>query len=47
MESKITIFESDIEDGVMSRNKKFYKEDITLDEINKVFLNIRINNRNN
>ena len=43
MESKITIFESDIEDGVMSRNKKFYKEGITLDEINKEFLNIRIN----
>lgn len=43
MESKITIFESGIVDGVISRNKKFYPERTTEEEINKKFLNVRLN----
>lgn len=42
MESKITIFESGIEDGIMSRNKKFYKDDISEEEINQLFLETRL-----
>ena len=43
MESKITIFESGIEEGIMSRNKKFYPEGTSIDEINKIFLQVREN----
>lgn len=43
MESQITIFESGIIDGIMSRNKKFYKKGTTIEEINQKFLNVRIN----
>lgn len=43
MQSKIKIFESGIADGIMSRNKKFYEEGITDEEINKKFLNVRLN----
>lgn len=42
MESKIRIFESGIEEGIMSRNKKFYKEGTTAEEIDKIFLGVRI-----
>ncbi len=43
MESKIKIFESGISEGIMSKNKKFYKEEITEEEINKLFLEVRMN----
>lgn len=43
MKSKITIFESGIADGIMSRNKKFYEEDTTIEEINEMFLKVRNN----
>lgn len=42
MESKITIFESGIEDGIMSKNKKFYTEGTTEEEIRSKFLETRI-----
>ncbi len=42
MKPKITIFESGIEDGVMSRNKKFYKDDMSQEEINQLFLETRL-----
>lgn len=42
MKSKIKIFESGIIDGVMSRNKKFYSEEMTQEEITKKFLETRI-----
>lgn len=41
MESKIKIFESGIEEGIMSRNKKFYKDGTSEEEINKLFLEVR------
>lgn len=37
MKSQIKIFETGIEDGIMSRNKKFYKEGLSQEEINKIF----------
>lgn len=43
MESKIIIFESGVSDGIMSNNKKFYKENLSQDTIDKVFLKNRIN----
>lgn len=43
MESKIKIFETGKSEGVMSRNKKFYPEDYTEEDINKQFLETRIN----
>lgn len=42
MKSKIIIFESGISDGIMSNNKKFYPENLSQDEINKIFLETRI-----
>ena len=42
MKSQITIFESKIEDGIISRNKKFYPDSMTQEEIEKAFLNTRI-----
>lgn len=42
METQITIFESGISDGIMSRNKKFYSPDMTQEEINQKFLETRI-----
>ena len=43
MESRIKIFETGINNGVMSRNKKFYPESLTEEEIKKIFLETRIN----
>lgn len=43
MKSQITIFESGIADGIMSRNKKFYPEGTTEQKIDELFLNVRIN----
>ena len=43
MESKIKIFESGIAEGIMSKNKKFYKEGTTEEEINDLFLEVRMN----
>lgn len=42
LRTQIKIFETGIEDGIMSRNKKFYKENLSQEEINKIFLNTRI-----
>lgn len=42
MKSKITIFESNIEDGIMSRNKKFYPSTLTQDQIDEKFLQTRL-----
>lgn len=42
MKSQIIIFESGVSDGIMSRNKKFYSDDLNQDEINKIFLQTRI-----
>lgn len=42
MESKIIIFESGVSDGIMSNNKKFYNNDMSQEEIDKVFLEKRI-----
>ena len=36
MKSQIEIFETGIKDGIMSKNKKFYKENLTQEEINKI-----------
>ena len=43
MESQIKIFETGIEDGIMSRNKKFYHKDLSSEEISKIFYNTRQN----
>lgn len=43
MRSQIEIFETGIKDGIMSKNKKFYKENLTQEEINKIFLETRLN----
>lgn len=43
MHSKISIFETGIADGIVSKNKKFYKESTTSEEIDKIFLETRIN----
>lgn len=42
MESKIKIFESKIEDGLMSNNKKFYPKEMSQEEIDSVCLQNRI-----
>lgn len=42
MKSQIEIFETGIKDGIMSKNKKFYKENLTQEEINKIFLETRL-----
>ncbi len=42
MKSQIKIFETGINEGIMSRNKKFYPEDMSQDDINKLFLETRI-----
>lgn len=42
MQTKITIFESGISDGIMSRNKKFYPEAMSQENINEKFLETRI-----
>ena len=43
MKSQIKIFETGITEGIMSRNKKFYPENLTQKEINAIFLETRIN----
>lgn len=42
MKSQIKIFETGLLDGVMSRNKKFYDENLTQEEINRIFKTTRI-----
>ncbi len=42
METKIKIFETGTKEGIMSRNKKFYPDDLTEEEIKKIFLETRI-----
>lgn len=42
MESKIVIFESGIDDGIMSRNPKFYKNGISQEKIDQIFLQTRL-----
>lgn len=42
MKSSIEIFESGILEGIVSRNKKFYDERLSQEEINKIFLDTRI-----
>lgn len=42
MESKIVIFESGVEDGIMSNNKKFYPENFSQQNIDEEFLENRI-----
>ena len=43
MESQIKIFETGISDGIMSQNKKFYQEELSSEEISKIFYNTRQN----
>ena len=43
MISQIKIFETGKKEGIMSRNKKFYSEELSQVEINKIFLETRIN----
>lgn len=42
MKSQIRIFETGKKEGIISRNKKFYSENLSQDEINKKFLETRI-----
>lgn len=42
MKSKIKIFESTIEDGIMTRNKIFYSPKLNQKEIDKIFLETRL-----
>ncbi len=42
MKSQIKIFEANKKDGVMSRNKIFYNDELTQDEINEIFKQTRI-----
>ena len=42
MKSQIMIFETGIEEGIMSRNKKFYSDNLSQEQINKLFLDTRI-----
>ena len=42
METKITIFETGVDEGIMSTNKKFYPENTTDEEIETAFLNVRL-----
>ncbi|MDD5888187.1 MAG: laccase domain-containing protein [bacterium] len=41
MKSQIKIFETGINEGIMSRNKKFYPIDTPQEKINRLFLNAR------
>lgn len=41
MKSQIKIFETGINDGIMSRNKKFYDEALEQEEISTIFYNTR------
>ena len=41
MESRIKIFETGKKDGIISRNKKFYPENFSEQEINQQFLIVR------
>ncbi len=43
LKSKIKIFESNMEDGIFSRNKKFYPSYFTKDDINKQFFEVKDN----
>lgn len=43
MEQQIIIFETNKLDGIMSRNKKFYPDNMTQEEINEKFLETRMN----
>ena len=42
MKSQIKIFEANKKDGVMSRNKIFYKDGLTQEEVNEIFKETRI-----
>lgn len=42
MKSSIVIFESGIDEGIISRNKKFYDGALSQEEMNKIFLDTRI-----
>ena len=42
LDSQIKIFEANKKDGIMSRNKIFYDENLTQDEINEIFKETRI-----
>lgn len=42
MKSQIKIFETGKKEGIMSRNKKFYSDELSQEEINKIFLETRI-----
>lgn len=41
MTKKLVIFEANKQDGIMSRNKKFYPEEVSTDQINERFLETR------
>jgi hypothetical protein len=43
MKSRIKIFESNLSDGIMSRNKKFYDKNLSQEEINCIFKKTRLN----
>ena len=43
METKIIIFETGKEEGIMSTNPKFYSKETTIEEIQKQFLKVRKN----
>lgn len=43
MKTQIKIFETGIKEGIMSRNKKFYPENMSQEKINQLFLETRIN----
>lgn len=42
MKSEIKIFESNLQDGIMCRNKKFYSDKLTQEEIDEIFKETRI-----
>lgn len=42
MSKKLFIFEANKQDGIMSRNKKFYPQNLTQEEINQKFLETRL-----
>ena len=43
MSKELYIFEANKLDGIMSRNKKFYPQELSQEEINQLFLETRIN----
>ena len=43
MESKIVIFETGIKDGIMSKNPKFYEDNISEEERIEIFHQRRLN----